>query len=75
MTPLEIGDYKRNWWPGDMVRLHSDLDVKGKEWCRKNLQRWEWSMTTFTNVYEHTFHFEKEENAVAFKTFFSEFAK
>jgi len=34
--------------------------------ARKNLKRWEWSMTAYTGVYEHTFLFEKEEHAKEF---------
>ena len=67
MTPLEIFDYKRNWMPGYKVRLHSDLDVRGKDWCRKHLERHQWSMAPWTGVYEHTFHFELEYDADRFR--------
>jgi hypothetical protein len=61
MTPQEIADYKQQWMStGDNnpVRLHSDLDTQGKTWCRRQLERQQWSMTTWTDVYEHTFFFE-----------------
>ena len=58
MTPQEIHDYKVRWMPGYPVRLHSDVDAKGKTWCRRNLERHQWSFTSWTHVYEHTFHFE-----------------
>ena len=61
MTPQEIADYKQQWMStGDNnpVRLHSDLDTQGKAWCRRQLERQQWSMTTWTDVYEHTFFFE-----------------
>lgn len=74
MLPLDIFDYKRKWAPGYQVRLHSDLDIKGKDWCRRNLERWQWSMTSWTNVYEHTFNFEFEKSAEAFKETFGRFA-
>ena len=67
VTPLEIFDYKRNWMPGYKVRLHSDLDVRGKDWCRKNLERHKCSMAPWTAVYEHTFHFEDDEAAKKFE--------
>lgn len=68
MTPQEIFEYKQKW-RGDSwnVRLHSDLDVRGKDWCRKNIPREEWSMTTWTDVYEHTFYFHFQGDANAFK--------
>lgn len=67
VTPLEIFDYKRNWMPGYTVRLHSDLDVRGKDWCRKHLDRHKWGMASWTDVYEHTFHFETGEAAKKFE--------
>ena len=57
MTPVEISEYKLGWKPGYTVKLHSDLVDLGKTWCRRRLQRHEWSMTEWTDVYEHTFHF------------------
>lgn len=73
-TPQEIFEYKNNWKQNAFaVRLHSDLDVRGKDWCRKNLERYQWSMTTWTNVYEHTFLFEKEEHAIEFASQWPEF--
>lgn len=66
ILPLDVHDYKRKWLPGHTVRLHSDLDVRGKDWCRKNMKRHEWSFTAYTDVYEHTFHFETLENSVKF---------
>ena len=73
MTPVEISEYKRRWKPnGHVVDVHSDLHIQCKDWCRKNLNRWEWSMDTYTYVYAHTFYFELEESANAFKEKFSD---
>jgi hypothetical protein len=66
MTPIEIHEYKLKWLPGYTVAIHSDNTDKGKTWCRRNLSRHEWSMTSWTNVYEHTFCFEKEKDATTF---------
>jgi len=57
MTPQEIFDYKQKWKPGYSVRLHSDVEDRGKDWCKK-LEKHQWEMTKWTDVYEHTFHFE-----------------
>ena len=67
-TPQLISDYKRKWMSNNptAVRLHSDLDIKGKDWCRKHLDRWLWSFSQYTDVYEHTFFFEFEEDAQDF---------
>jgi hypothetical protein len=70
MTPQEINDYKLKWLPGHSVRLHSDLDVQGKDWCRKTLERHEWSFMAWTYPYEHTFHFE---NIIVAQNFAMEF--
>ena len=73
MTPQEIFEYKNRWKPeGYAVQVHSDLDVQCKGWCRGNLNRWEWSMDTYTYVYAHTFYFELEESANQFKTKFKD---
>lgn len=74
MTPQEISDYKMRWMPGYAVRLHSDLDVQGKEWCRKQLQRHQWSFAAWTDVYEHTFYFESIRAAQNFEMEFGRFA-
>jgi hypothetical protein len=67
MTPQEIFEYKNRWKPsGHVVDVHSDLDVQCKDWCRKNLNRWEWSMDTYTNVYSHSFYFEHLNHAELF---------
>ena len=73
MTPQEIFEYKNKWKPDAfVVDVHSDLDVQCKDWCRKNLNRWEWSMDTYTYVYSHTFHFEHEDAANVFRTKFAD---
>lgn len=60
MTPQEMAEYKQRWLGKNpyMVQLHSDLDIEGKEWCRRMLERHQWSFESFTDVYEHTFYFE-----------------
>lgn len=68
MTPIEIHEYKLRWKPGYTVRLHSDLVNEGKTWCRRNCERHEWSMSTYTDVYEHTFHFEHQAHGKQFET-------
>ena len=72
MTPQEIFEYKNAWKPGHVVDVHSDLHIQCKDWCRKNLNRWEWSMDTYTYVYAHTFYFELEESANQFKQKFAD---
>ncbi len=76
MTPQEIAEYKQRWMRtgnNNPVRLHSDLDTQGKTWCRRNLERHQWSMTTWTNVYEHTFFFENADHAELFEQQWPEF--
>jgi hypothetical protein len=69
MTPLEISEYKMRWMASGTcypVRLHSDLADNGKTWCRRNLERHQWSVATWTDVYEHTFFFEHKHDADEF---------
>lgn len=73
MTPQEVFDYKNKWKPNaTIVDVHSDLAVKCKDWCRKNLARQQWSMDTYTSVYSHSFHFEDKLSADAFAEEFKE---
>ena len=58
MTPAEIFEYKQRWKPGYTVRLHSDVVDRGKTFAKRTCQRHQWSVTTWTDNYEHTFHFE-----------------
>lgn len=63
-TPDTIKQYKNDWIPtGYVVKIKSDLDVQGKDWCRHNLDRWMWSMESFTDSTHHTFIFEHEDDA------------
>ena len=60
MTPIEIFEYKKNWQRNHhySVRLHSDLQSKGKDWCKVQLFSNQWDVVEYTNVYEDTFLFE-----------------
>jgi hypothetical protein len=71
MTPQEIADYKMHWMPRNPVRIHSDLSDHAKTWCRRQLERHQWSMTTWTAIYEHTFFFENIKAAQNFEMEFS----
>ena len=59
-TPQDINEYKMRWMRESNypVRVHSDLDIVGKDWCRKHLERHQWSFNSYTANYEHTFYFE-----------------
>lgn len=74
MTPQEVFEYKQRWKPGFTVRLHSDLADRGKTFCKRQCKRHEWSCTTWTDNYEHTFHFEHSEPAQKFKIAMGRFA-
>lgn len=74
MSPQEIFNYKLRWLPGHTVRLHSDLVDQGKTWCKRQCRKEEWSCTTWTAPYEHTFHFEDIQAAQNFEMEFNGFA-
>jgi len=74
MTPAEIFEYKQRWMPGYTVRLHSDVSDRGKSLAKRLSERHQWSCTTWTDNYEHTFHFEQEESAQQFKIAMGRFA-
>jgi hypothetical protein len=62
MTPQQIADYKMRWMKESAVEvpIHSDLESVCKNWCKENLNQWQWKLTEWTNIYEHTFYFENE---------------
>jgi len=77
MTPLEIFEYKQRWrrdGGGYSVRLHSDLGLQGKDFCKTMMAKHQWDMSGWTDVYEHTFHFESTQDAKMFKNKFKLFA-
>lgn len=67
MNPQDIFEYKMKWYPGVPVYIHSDMEWRSKAWCKKNLERQQWSLITYTDVYEHTLIFETAEYADLFK--------
>ena len=74
MNPAEIFEYKQRWKPGYTVRLHSDVVDRGKSYCRRQLEQHQWSVTTWTSQYEHTFHFEDSGEALRFKLAMGQYA-
>lgn len=72
MTPQEIFEYKQRWRAqACAVPIHSDFDWQAKDWCRKNMERHQWSMDAWTGPYEHTMLFEHLHNAQQFMRDFS----
>ena len=69
MTPQDIHFYKMKWLPGFRVVVGEDSDISGKSWCRANLERHQWSFEKYTDMYEHSFRFEKEIDAINFSKF------
>lgn len=66
-TQEQISDYKNNWRTrGYLVSVASNMDVKGKDWCRHKLERWSWSMEAFSDSNHHKFLFEHESAANRF---------
>lgn len=61
MTPEEISEYKNRWLTsgGYPVKINSELHIEGKDWCRRYLERQQWSFEKDTGDDEHTFWFEE----------------
>ena len=67
MTPQEVFEYKNAWKPGYSVQVDIDSHVWGKDYCRKHLERHEWTFDKYTRPDDsHTFAFEKKEVANLF---------
>ena len=73
-TSEQISQYKESWkHRGFVVQVPSNMDVKGKDWCRHKLERWVWGMEAFADEGHHEFIFEQEKVASRFaKEFDSE---
>lgn len=71
MTPIEIFEYKNKWMRTSpfCVKTHEDFDSDGKQWCRSNLKQHQWNFIHYTDVYEHTFCFEHEDDKNRFEEF------
>jgi len=67
MTPQEQHDYKLKWRPGYSVQVDCDSDSWGKTYCRKHLQRHQWTFDKYTRPDDsHTFSFEDSNFAEIF---------
>jgi hypothetical protein len=73
LTPQEISEYKMRWMRDGSyaARIHSDLEIAAKSWCKRNFDAHQWSFKAWTRVYEHTFYFEKANHSQQFKQEFS----
>lgn len=75
MTPIQLFEYKQRWkHRAYSVRLHSDLEREGIEYCSVQMYKQQWGLIKHTNVYEHTFIFEHRQDALAFEKHFGYFA-
>lgn len=75
MTPQEISDYRQKWMANNpsIVKLHSDLEDAGKQWCKQVLEKQQWHFQKWSDVYEHTFYFENIKVAQNFEMEFSNY--
>lgn len=69
MTPLEISQYKIKWMSSEnyySVPVHIDFDSEARNWCKKFLEKHQWGVTRYTDLFEHTFHFENQLHQQSF---------
>jgi hypothetical protein len=74
-TPQEINEYKRKWMQETAfeVQVDIDSDVWGKDWCRKKMERMDWSFEKNTQPDDsHTFFFKEEDVAEKFLSAYRE---
>ena len=73
MTPLEIEEYKRSWLLSKCyrVRVPSDKEQTCVDWCKMNINSWEWATAVQPKIREHIFFFENKEHADAFEKEFA----
>lgn len=67
ITPLQIADYKSNWFPGHSVQVDIDSDGWGKDFCKTHFEQHAWSFSKHTEPDDsHTFYFEDKFAAEKF---------
>ena len=67
MSPQELFDYKKSWLPGYNVYVDVDSDVFAKNWCRRNLERHQWSFSKHALPDDgHEVTFEHREHCASF---------
>ena len=66
MLPIEVFEYKNRWKPGYTVRLHSDLRMSAKDYCRVQMFQHQWDVDEYSYVYEDTWQFEHKLDADSF---------
>jgi len=74
MTPQEITEYKQKWMSSGKsisVPFHSDKKLEATQFCRENFEQKDCWLRKYTDVYEHTMFFEKEDLAEKFRNKFS----
>jgi len=70
VTPIEIFEYKSKYCIYPVV-INEDLEEKGKNWCKINLDKFQWKLEKYVDIYEHAFLFDNEETASKFSKFVS----
>lgn len=71
-TPQEIFDYKCHWKPDAYVSVVGQYhDVWAKDWCRKNLERYQWSFEKY--AYPDDSHLVLFEKAGAYESFTNDY--
>lgn len=71
MTPQEIFEYKNRWMNNNpfCIEVGEDVDFKGKQWCKQNLQPHQWKFIEYSGMYEHMFCFEQEHHMNQFERY------
>lgn len=76
MTPQEMFEYKREWKMNNCYSVQVDMDshIWGKDWCRKHIERQDWSFDKHTRPDDsHTFNFKNPEPAGEFLKAYKEY--
>lgn len=68
MTPQEIFEYKKRWSSTAVGQyIDPDADIWAKDWCRRNLQRHQWTFNKFARQDDwHHISFENPQDYIEF---------
>lgn len=68
---MDIVEYNAQWKQNaNAVEVDVTIDVDGKEWCRKRLDRYDWSFDTYSD--KNVFLFKDHDISEMFRTDFAQ---
>ena len=74
MLPLEIHDHKLAWRNKTPYTYHTHSDVRSavQDWCKFNVKKHQWHLTTYIEAYTDFLEFETKDDYESFRIWYKE---